>query len=62
MSPYSEQEQFCRACGTKFHAQLVSGYASRGCCSKDCFEEYNWRETLSIMGKDYYPQPKPPPN
>jgi hypothetical protein len=24
----------------------------------ECLEEMQWRETLSIMGKEYYPKPK----
>jgi hypothetical protein len=24
------------------------------CCSRDCLEEMNWREVLSIMNKTYY--------
>lgn len=27
-------------------------------CSKECNDEFHWRETLSIMGKEYYPDPK----
>lgn len=27
------------------------------CCSMECFEEMKWRETLSIMGEEYYTKP-----
>jgi len=28
------------------------------CCSLECVREMQWRETLSIMGKQYEPDPK----
>jgi len=28
-------------------------------CSSACVREIRWRETLSIMGKEYYPDPEP---
>ncbi len=27
------------------------------CCGRKCYEEFEWRRTLSILGKDYYPKP-----
>ena len=27
------------------------------CCSMECVREMQWRETLSIMGKEYYTKP-----
>jgi len=27
-------------------------------CSIECLREFKWRETLSIMEKDYYPDPR----
>jgi len=30
------------------------------CCCKECYEEFDWRRTLSILGKDYYPKPETP--
>lgn len=26
-------------------------------CSTECINEIRWRETLSIMGEEYYPNP-----
>ncbi len=26
-------------------------------CSEECGKEMQWKETLYIMGKEYYPQP-----
>jgi len=28
-----------------------------GVCGEDCFDEKNWRRTLSIMGEAYRPKP-----
>jgi hypothetical protein len=28
-------------------------------CDRKCAREMDWRETLSILGKEYYPDPKP---
>lgn len=28
------------------------------CCGKDCWQEFDWRLTLSILGKPYRPDPK----
>ncbi len=25
-------------------------------CGAECYDEFKWRETLSIMGKQYYPR------
>ena len=30
----------------------------RAVCSGVCLREMNWRETLSILGKQYYPDPR----
>jgi hypothetical protein len=27
-----------------------------GCCSMHCLEDLQWKETLYIMGKDYFPR------
>ncbi len=37
----------------------VRGYGrTQKCCSQECYEEFEWRNILSIFGKDYYPNPK----
>jgi hypothetical protein len=28
------------------------------CCSKDCYREFEWRNTLSILGKPYTIDPQ----
>jgi len=55
---YSKQKIFCNACGKKLFTEIpnVIGRSFR-VCSMDCFKEMNWRETLSIMDKEYYENP-----
>ena len=31
-------------------------YGQSCCCDRECFNEMEWRRTLSIMGKPYVPQ------
>jgi len=34
-------------------------YGRNGCCcDEECYREWNWREALSIVGKQYYPDPQ----
>ena len=30
---------------------------SGNCCDKECYQEYDWRKTLAIINKPYYPRP-----
>lgn len=40
------------------HMDGMKGYGRNArCCDKECYEEWNWRETLAIMGKPYTPRP-----
>lgn len=57
---YSKQKWFCNNCGAEQNAPMVVG--SPGCiggkwktCSNTCLREVMWKETLSIMGREYYP-------
>lgn len=54
---YSAQKLFCRACGK----EMLTTFNLWGgeVCSRRCSQELNWRRTLSILGKDYYPDPTP---
>lgn len=54
---YSEQSVYCPVCG-KAHKNIIAGKNTFTlCCSTDCWRELEWRTTLSIMGRDYYPRP-----
>ena len=59
MALFSTQELYCCICGQLFRANISNhmGYFKEACCSKPCLDEKSWRETLSIMGKAYYPKP-----
>ncbi len=53
MSFFSKQKCFCRVCGAELFVALAApGYVE--VCDKDCQAEFEWRLTLSTMGKDYY--------
>lgn len=59
MSFYSQQKWFCNCCGREMHSPPPGAFGRRyRCCSADCVKEMNWRETLSILGKPYEPQPQ----
>jgi hypothetical protein len=44
---------YCCACGQRFDCHPVRGY--RYACSRACWDEHEWRHTLAILGKKYYP-------
>lgn len=56
---YSKQKFYCNACGKEcfIEATAMLGRHWR-VCSIECIREAQWRETLSIMGVEYYPNPK----
>lgn len=52
---------FCCICGRRYECSVGNtskGYVKQACCSHPCLAEKDWRETLSTMGKDYYPDPR----
>lgn len=49
---------FCNACGVQKNTICGDAYGSKWrVCSKECYDEITWRETLSIMGHEYHPRP-----
>ena len=57
MSLYSKQKWFCNNCGKEQFSEIPKSLGStHKCCSMDCVREINWKETLSILGKEYYKQ------
>ncbi len=54
MSLFCEQPAYCLNCGNTFmtNFQFYNGTV----CSEYCGKEMKWKETLYIMGKEYYPQ------
>lgn len=55
---YSEQQIFCNACGKEEHRVLPGIGRTYKVCSMRCLQEMQWRDTLSLMGKEYYPDPR----
>ncbi len=53
MSLFSKQKVFCMACG-KEHETTFFVYGGEVCSDK-CSKEIQWRKTLSILGKEYFP-------
>lgn len=47
----------CAICGTEIDYHHAYG-REVACCGKTCHDEFQWRRTLSIMGKPYRPDPK----
>lgn len=45
----------CCVCGTDIDWHHRYG-RDAPCCGKTCFDEFEWRRTLSILGKEYYPR------
>lgn len=40
------------------HSDTAPGYWAKSVCSQPCHQEREWRQTLAICGKQYYPDPK----
>jgi hypothetical protein len=54
---YSKQYIYCNACGQRMFVEIprVIGRDFK-CCCIECLKEIQWRETLSILGKEYEPK------
>ena len=48
---------YCPVCRSEMDWHKGYGREIR-CCGKECHDEAEWRRTLSIMGKEYYPDPR----
>lgn len=60
MALFSKQKWFCNICGQEqFSVINANQYVGAMLCSMECNREFRWRQTLSIMGKDYKPDPEP---
>ncbi len=54
MSLFSKQKLICCICGKPFSTTADKIFWNHGSCSNKCLKEKNWREVLSILGKEYY--------
>jgi hypothetical protein len=57
MSLYSVQEMYCTVCGRKYPWTCNYSWPTSRACSRECHEEWCWKEILSNFGKQYYPKP-----
>jgi len=48
---FSKQIMYCNTCGKELSTDF-SKYEGRF-CNSTCSEEFNWRKTLSMLGKPY---------
>jgi hypothetical protein len=54
---YSKQKIFCNCCGKEMFIEIPKVYGRNfRVCSIECVKEIQWRETLSICGKEYQPR------
>jgi hypothetical protein len=59
----SKQDVRCTICGDRFQTDFSSqgGYGRDfSCCSKECWQEREWRKALSVLGKPYRQREYPP--
>jgi hypothetical protein len=55
MSLFSPMHLYCNNCGKAFVTRAGGEWHTR-VCSRSCHRDLKWRETLSILGKDFYPR------
>lgn len=58
MSLFSKQQIFCNACGKEQHRELPGIGKDYKTCSVRCLWEMQWRAVLSLMNKEYRPDPR----
>ena len=51
---FSKQKVFCNGCGKEF--ETTFGSYGGHVCSRKCYDDMEWKRTLSILGKEYYPK------
>ena len=56
MSLFSAQECYCRTCGAKLF-RVLSAPGMTEFCDVKCLDEFQWRRTLSTLGKPYRHEP-----
>jgi len=53
---FSFMRVHCPICKSEIDGMRGYGREAK-CCDKECYEEWEWRKTLAIMGKPYRPKP-----
>jgi len=60
MMLFSKMKWFCNCCGKEMDTVSSAAIGSKfRTCSLECNREIEWRHTLSILGKEYTPDPNP---
>jgi len=54
MPVFSYMIVYCPICRGEFNGMM--SYGRSNCCSRICHEEWEWRRTVSILGKEYKEQ------
>lgn len=55
MSIFGYMKVYCPICKVECNGMKTYGKESHT-CSKECHEEWEWRKTLAILNKEYYPK------
>lgn len=56
---FRTQPLFCNNCGAPYEGRPARVHeGGGGACSEACRRELEWKWTLYLMGKPYYPQPR----
>lgn len=53
---FSKQKVFCNACGKEF--ETTFGFYGGNVCSSNCYDEIKWKKILSLLDKEYRPDPQ----
>jgi len=56
MALFTKQPMFCCICGINFKYDF--NYRGVPVCCVECWDEYQRRKSLSILGKEYYLNPQ----
>ena len=55
---WTPQKWYCNNCGKEMFSSPAHGHGREfRTCSRDCYEEIQWKQILSMMGKEYYKKP-----
>jgi hypothetical protein len=57
MAHFSYMKVLCPICGSEMDGMQPYGRQAH-CCGRECYQEWEWRQTLAIMGKPYEPDPR----
>jgi len=53
---FSYMKVHCPICKTEMNGMRGYGREAK-CCDQECYQEWEWRKTLAILGKPYKPNP-----